>query len=275
MLGRLTLPNHEPVFLNEGTSYAELKLKKMEALRSVVSERGRSQLDEDIRLVQAGISGERKIIYELKSCHYPLIFIHDLNLEHEGNRAQIDFLVVTPYHVVAIETKNLIGNIEIDESGAFIRTITRNRRRIQEGIYSPITQNAHHIELMKAIAMSESGSVIRKIQRYLLDDYYKSVVVLANERTVLKADRAPKEVRSQVIRADQLVRYIKDLDAAVSKKELVSTFKEMEASAHRWLSRNAPAKVDHSETYEIVSRHQTSHAETRPSPSPKSASHAS
>ena len=52
---------------------------------------------------RAGVAGERKIVFELTNSHYPLVFIHDLCLEHEGARAQIDFLVVTLHHTIAID----------------------------------------------------------------------------------------------------------------------------------------------------------------------------
>jgi hypothetical protein len=40
------------------------------------------------------------------------------------------------------------------------------------------------------------------------EDFYKSVVVLANPKTVLNAKFAKKEIKKKVIRADQLVKYI-------------------------------------------------------------------
>ncbi|MBR3158039.1 MAG: NERD domain-containing protein [Atopobiaceae bacterium] len=252
MFGRLTLPSHGPVFLNEGATRSELELRKMEALRSAVPNDKREDLERDIRLTQAGVAGERKIVFELMNGHYPLVFIHDLCLEHEGLRAQIDFLVVTPYHTLVIECKNLVGDIEIDSTGAFVRTFGQGRGRRREGIYSPVSQNRRHVDLLKTVRMSGSGSVRRLAQRFVLDEYYQSVVVLANERTLLKADDAPPEVRQQVIRADQLVDYIKRLDATRSRKDLVETFKNMEVRCGRWLELNSPRRSDLADRYGIV-----------------------
>jgi hypothetical protein len=251
VFGRLRLPDHEPVFLNEGMSIAELELEKMEALRSVVSRRDKARLEEDIRLRRAGIAGERKIVYELMNSHYPLVFIHDLHLQHMGTSAQIDFLVVTPHHIVVLETKNLTGDIAIDESGAFVRTTTRRGRTVREGVYSPIAQNVRHINLMKACMMADHSPLARRIQGVLLDDYYRPLVVLANERTVLTADRAPEATRRQVIRADQLAERIRAIDAASSKRDVANTFAEMEAIAASWLARNVPTKTDLAATYTI------------------------
>ncbi len=43
------------------------------------------------------------------------------------------------------------------------------------------------------------------------DENYKSIVVLANPKTVLNARYAKKEIKQMVIRADQLNQYIKDV----------------------------------------------------------------
>lgn len=252
MFGRLTLPDHGPVFLNEGATRSELDLRKMEALRSVVPDDRREDLERDIRLARAGVAGERKIVFELANSHYPLVFMHDLCLEHEGTRVQIDFLVVTPYHTLIIECKNLVGDIEIGSSGSFVRTFGRGRQRRREGVYSPVAQNRRHVELLKAIRMSNSGRVKRLAQRFVLDEYYRSVIVLANEKTLLSADAAPKEVREQVIRADQLVEFIRRLDACRSRKDFGESFGEMEARAANWLSLNAPQKDDLAERYGIL-----------------------
>lgn len=88
--------------------------------------------------------------------------------------------------------------------------------------------------------------------RFVLEEYYRSVVVLANERTLLKADDAPPEVRQQVIRADQLVDYIRRLDATRSRKDLVESFNEMEARCGRWLELNSPQASDLAGRYGVV-----------------------
>jgi hypothetical protein len=248
------MPVHEPVFLNEGTSASELELKKLESIRGLVKDEDKERLEQEIRLVRAGIAGEKKIIFELMNSHYPLAFIHDLNLRHEGTSAQIDFLVVTPCNMVVIECKNMVGNIEVDSSGAFVRTFGSGKYRRREGVYSPITQNERHIELMKAIVRSEHGAFVQFAQRFILDDLYHSIVVLANEKTVLDAKDAPEEVRSQIVRADQLVGYIRELDKRYAKKNDIDRFAAVEKTAQRWLKRNKPSKVNVASRYELVLR---------------------
>ncbi len=109
-----------------------------------------------------------------------------------------------------IECKNLIGKIEINNNGDFIRTLEFEGRQRKEGIYSPITQNQRHIELMKKIRIdSKSNRLIKFLAQKSFDSMYQSVVVLANPKTVLNVKFAKKEVKEQVIRVDQLVNYIR------------------------------------------------------------------
>ena len=137
----------KPVVLKEGSA-AEEQLRQMEDAKGTLSPRAEARLEKDLRLVRAGIDGERHILYELKNSHMDMFILQDLFLEHEGLTAQIDFLVITPQRNFVIECKNLVGNIEINSRGDFIRTFEGGEK---EGIYAPVTQNHRHLELIKAL----------------------------------------------------------------------------------------------------------------------------
>ena len=81
------------------------------------------------------------------------------------------------------------------------RTMEFGGRKKKEGIYSPITQNQRHLELMKKIKIDNKNNILIKFMagRYF-EDFNKSV--LANPKTVLNAKYAKKEVKDKVIRAD-------------------------------------------------------------------------
>ncbi len=108
---------HEPLFFNAGSFHSELVLQKMSALRTVVDPRDSERLERDIALLKSGINGEKRVTFELGNVHYPLVFLHDLQLEHEGKSAQIDFLVISPYNAFILECKNLVGDIGIRATG--------------------------------------------------------------------------------------------------------------------------------------------------------------
>ena len=244
MLSDRFASRHEPIFLNEGSFHSELVLQKMEALRSVVDGRDSERLERDIALLRGGITGERRVAFELKNAHYPLVFVHDLNLELEDVSAQVDFLVISPSNAFVVECKNLVGDIEIQADGSFVRTFGHGSRRRREGIYSPVTQNAGHVELMKAIICAENGRLLSRLLGGALDTYFQSIVVLANDKSLLHMENAPKDVQAQVVRCDQLISHIKKLDRENRKKNGKDSFALIKDIAQGWLKRSKPVKVD-------------------------------
>lgn len=201
----------EPVFLKE-SSEAQVQLEKLKELKPLLNIEGQKIITKDIKCLECGILGEKNIEFELKNSHMPMYILHDIYLEDGDLSAQIDYLVFTKKICFVIECKNLYGDIEINSSGDFIRTIEFCGRKKKEGIYSPITQNKRHLELMKKIKTDNKNNILIKYMagRYF-EDFNKSVVVLANPKTVLNAKYAKKEVKENIIRADQLVNYIKEM----------------------------------------------------------------
>jgi hypothetical protein len=77
-------------------------------------------------------------------------------------------------------------DIEINSAGDFIRTIEVGSKKKREGIYSPITQNQRHLELMKKLRDESKSNILT---RFMAGKYFedKSIVVLANPKTVLNS----------------------------------------------------------------------------------------
>ncbi len=198
----------EPVFLKEDST-AKSDLEALKILRDSLNPEGQNLIDTDIRCLEYGIIGEENIAFELRNSHMPMYVMHDIYIEHNSLTAQIDYIIVTRKIVFLIECKNLYGDIEINSNGDFIRTMYYGNKRVKEGIYSPVTQNSRHLELLKAIKSEQTNRIVSLIMKDRFYDSYKSVVVLANPKTILNCRYARKEIREQVIRADQLIQYIK------------------------------------------------------------------
>ncbi|KAF5067252.1 HRDC domain protein [anaerobic digester metagenome] len=201
----------EPIFLKE-SSNAEIQIEKLKALKPLLNPEGQNIIEQDIKHLEYGVVGEKNIAFELKNSHMPMYILHDVYLEDGDISAQIDYLVFTKKICFVIECKNLYGDIEINSAGDFIRTTDFRGRKKKEGIYSPLTQNQRHLELMKKLKVDNKNNILTKfvVGKYF-EDNYKSVVVLANPKTILNAKFAKKEVKEKVIRADQLVKYIKNM----------------------------------------------------------------
>lgn len=230
----------EPVILKQGSSASTQLEQLQKMLGEITDEKIRASLEREIALVNAGIFGENAILFELQNSHLPLFVLHDLRLEYQGLTSQIDFLVITKGRYFVIECKNLYGDITVTNSGDFIRTAW-NRK---EGIYSPITQCKRHLELIKQIRSNEKGNLLTKtlFERNFYENY-RSVVVLANSKTVLNTKYAPKEIREQVIRADQIVHYIKKVNSEPGA--VFSSESDTEKLADFFLNKHKAGETDY------------------------------
>lgn len=237
----------EPIFLKEDSS-AEVQLLALQELSKTASGPMAEQLELEIKYVEAGIFGENAIKYELRNSHIPMFVLHDLYLEYGDLTAQIDFLIVTRKHQYIVECKNLYGDIEINSAGDFVRTFSFGRFKKKEGIYSPITQNKRHLELIKQIRGAEKSNILTKafFEKSFYNNY-RSIVVLANPKTVLNSKYTKKEVKDQVIRADQLSAYIRKTDADPSAAECSE--KDMVTLARFFLGVHKTREIDYTEKF--------------------------
>jgi len=218
-------------------------------LEPLLNSEGNILLKQDIKNLEYGILGEKKIEFELKNSHMPMYVLHDVYLEEGEHTAQIDYLVFSKKLCFIIESKNLYGDIEINNAGGFIRTTTFGRFKKKEGIYSPVTQNQRRMDLMKKIRVKSKGNILtRPFSEKLFDEINRPVVVLSNPKTVLNAQSAEKEVKDKVIRADQLVKYIKD--AYKQSNRLPLSDKDLLMWAHSYFALHKESVKDYTKKYE-------------------------
>ncbi len=239
----------EPIFLKEESS-SKVQLKELEILYQSASEEIKRQIEKDIKCIEYGIKGEEQIAFELKNSHMPMYILHDIYLEFGELSAQIDYIVITRKGTFIIECKNLFGDVTINHKGDFIRTIYYGGKSIKEGIYSPITQNVRHMEMIKALRLQEKKNVLSKaIFEKFFNENYHSVVVFANSKSVIKDTYAPKEIKQQVIKSDQLIQYIQKVNHLVERQN--GTDKQMLELAEFFLSKHCEKKVDYTKKYRI------------------------
>ena len=238
-----------PVFLKSSNQAAEY-IEKLKLLQDKCDGSLKEEIDKQIAIAEYGIKGEQSIAFELKNSGMDMYILQDICLEHGELSAQIDYMIVTRKRIYIIECKNMIGDIEVNNTGDFIRTYQLRGRRIKEGIYSPITQNIRHLQIVKEVRKADRKNIItKKLFENHFEDNYKSIVVLANPKTVLCAKFAKKEVKEQIVRVDQLVHKIKEMDKQV--KDSMSE-KEMLEVANFFLEKNKQDRSDYTEKYEKI-----------------------
>lgn len=238
---------HQPLFYKADSD----ALKQMDLLKSyydLAAGKIRPLIERDMRTLQYGIAGEDSVAFELNNCFLPIIVLHDLHLVYKDLSAQIDFFVITEKFNLIIECKNLYGNIDVTNKGEFIRRMAFNGSVQREGIYSPITQNTRHLEFIKKVrSLNQSNIVMKFFFEKFFDDNFKSVVVLANQKTIINMKSAPKNIQKQIIRCDQLNDYIRKM--LLESKSDKRSVKAMYEIADIYLGMHTPNTFDYAGKY--------------------------
>lgn len=209
---------------------SELELQ-VEALKNIQFKYPNNEkIKHKLRILELGLCGEKEIEFELKNANIGMYVLRDVNLKYKDLTAQIDYIILTPGYIYFVECKNLIGNIYVNERGEFIREYTYNNKKIKEGIYSPIRQAERHVEIFKKIWSERNNKVLDKIFREQRQSWFKPLVVMANSKNILDMKKAPKELKSQIIKSDLLIDYIKR-DIAKIDKDLINRKQDMKENA--------------------------------------------
>lgn len=165
-------------------------------LNKVVDGEKKDNIERDIKFLKYGLDGENNVYFELKNSFLPILCLHDVRVVYEDYVAQLDFVVISNKFICILETKKISGNISIDQDGNFVRTI-KNRfgKEYKEGIYSPVTQNTRHVDILKHVLSKEL-----KINNMPI----LSLVVMANPKTIIKKYKCPAEIERTLIKYDQI-----------------------------------------------------------------------
>ncbi len=175
--------------------------------------------------------------------------LRDVKFKYEDLTAQIDYIVITPVYTYYIECKNLIGNIRVTEKGDFIRDFSINGKKIKKGIYSPLRQVEAQREVIRKIWETKVSKATKLFASNKFDYYRKVLVIVANQETILNTDRAPKDIKYKILRADALVRQIEyDLNHRNSNDYLDSK-KEMEKMAQFYINISSNEEINYYDYY--------------------------
>jgi len=260
----------EPTFIRDKCD-AQAQIEKMEQLKKNATPEIAKQIEQDIRMLSAGISGEDMVAYELKHSYMPILILRDLYLEYRGLAAQIDYVVIDNRFILIIECKKMTGDIEVTNTGDFIRIFKNSSGKVykKEGIYSPIVQNERHLELIKHILCDEMASMTEKKCKDLL----QSIIVFANPKTIVNMKYAKTDIKKSIIRCDQLITQMKSLHDS-NKEGYWFPEDSMYRVAEILMAYHKENLVDYTQKYNLTSQmspKQPQAVKEQPQPAPTSA----
>lgn len=224
----------DTIFLKEDSTLQK-RVKELEIL--LEKNHQSEQLQQELFLSKKGLKGEDEIAYQLKKANIGMYVLRDINIEYEDLKAQIDFVVITPWCCYFIECKNLMGNITLDERGNFIREYKYKGHSVKKGMESPYRQVCAQREVYKKIWMKKQGKLKTFLFEKSFEEMHRVLVVAANGENILNTKNAPKDIKYEVIKADALIRKL-EYDGNHSEKSLWENRKEMESWANHFLLLN-------------------------------------
>ncbi|MDU0205831.1 NERD domain-containing protein [Paenibacillus sp. MAH-36] len=231
-----------PIFVKDFTKENYQLIALNELFNKVVEGEQKDNIERDIKLLKYGIDGENNVFFELKNSFLPVLCLHDVRLEYEDYVAQLDFVVISNKFTCILETKKLSGNISIDSDGNFVRTL-KNKfgKDYKEGIYSPVTQNKRHVDILKHVLSKEL-----KINNMPI----LSLVVMANPKTIIKKYKCPAEIEKTLIKYDQIkVTLEKHQNDKANQYDLAE--KDMYEIASLLIKLNTPIDMDFEAKYQL------------------------
>lgn len=232
-----------PIFIKDFTRENQQLLELTQLSNTVISNK-KEFIDRDIIFLKYGLEGEQNLYYELKNSFIPMLCLHDIRLEYKDYVAQLDFIVITTKCIYVFETKKLSGDIEITPDGDFIRIIKNRYGKVikKEGMYSPISQNERHINILKE--MLTNNGIIKTFP-------IKSAVIISNPKTIVNKGKAPKHIKNNLYKYDQVNHLLKkELNDKANERNLLEKY--MFEIANFILENDKPIALDNKAKYSLT-----------------------
>lgn len=156
------------------------------------------------KIYKYGIEGEKDISKLLATLNNKYMVYNDIVIGGTEKGAQIDHLVLSPYGIFCIETKNMKGTIvgrEDDNEWKQIK-VGQGGKNYEKNFYNPCKQSRGHVNAVKRLLR----------QMNLKDIFVYSIVVFNSNKAVtlkIQVNSTP------VIKSDNLISFIN------SKKEII------------------------------------------------------
>lgn len=232
-----------PIFLKDFTmDNKQLHDLEQLSVRLRPSEK-KDLINRDIAFLKKGIEGEKNVYYEIKNSFLPLLCLHDIRLKYENYVAQFDYILISNKFICVLETKMLNGNIIINSDGDFIRVFidVKGKEIKREGMYSPISQNERHVNILKEILLKEK---LVKTMPFI------SLVIVANPKTIIDKRNCPKDIEKFIYRYDQIIPILtKHQNDKENEKNVLEKY--LYDIANFLITNNTPIEIDYYSKYRL------------------------
>lgn len=176
----------------------------------ILKEKGES-VGQDERS-KAGYQQEQDVAFYLRrefGDEPSVLIINDLRVEYNGERAQIDHLVVHPYGLVVIESKSVYGEVKVNSHGEW----SRSYRGEWYGIPSPVRQAELQEALLKSLLRDNVDKFLRRVlgvQTQIGGRDWRTLCAVSSS-AILHRDEMPRAIADQVVKSEFLAEKVRGL----------------------------------------------------------------
>jgi hypothetical protein len=208
----------------------------------------RWRIEQEIRMIRAGASGERDAAYEIEfhlAANRNQMTLHDLRIECDGRVAQIDHLIINRLlDIWVCESKHFAEGVAINEHGEWVAFYGHR----PQGIPSPVEQNRRHIAVLADVFAKGLVPLPKRLGITIKPKMNNLVLVSNRARISRPKGRAAARVDGleTVIKVDQLW---PTLERAYDQHSLAAIGKvvgqeTVETLAQRLAALHVPTRVD-------------------------------
>ncbi len=176
-------------------------------LKANITSAQKKLIETETKIIKSGIKGENSSAYFL-DFHFGetknWAILHDLRVEHNGQVAQIDHLLINRFlEFYVLESKNYANGMKITEDGDFLIFYAGRSKAVE----SPIEQNERHIFLLQKF-LNSSQDILPKRLGIRLKPSFKNYVIISPHSKVTRPKKSLLDT-SAVIKSDTLYSMIK------------------------------------------------------------------
>lgn len=184
----------------------EIFLEELRRIETICSDDEKAIIEKKVKIKEKGIKGEKSLYYKFNRFSPIPYVLQDVILNQQDLENQIDFMVFTPKVCFVIECKNWSCNLSIDEQGHFF-IYTPHKKKVE----SPVEQNKDHMGVIERVHEKFLQNEFKINSKIGIEDYYKPIVVLANNEQNVTDKYAPREIKEVLLYAEELTSYIKKI----------------------------------------------------------------
>lgn len=213
-------------------------------------------ISKELNALKKGSKGEKDAAY-FTNFYYGdsknWVVIHDLRIEHKGQVAQIDHILINRlFDFYILESKSYSEKLQINKNGEF--SADYSNKRI--GIESPIEQNGRHIHLLSAF-LQDNGILPKRLGVTIKPKFYNYILI--SPKTTIKRPLKSKFNTDNIIKADALRSVIENNAENSPIREIgriatLSSSETIETMAKTIVSHHTPYTIDLKKKYGFTDR---------------------